>query len=41
MLIESAGIKYTTGVIDLGALLIWDKPVTGNYTGWDYGEWIA
>lgn len=41
MLIESAGIKYTTGVIDLGALLIWDKPVTGNYTGWDYGEWVA
>lgn len=41
MLIESAGIKYTTGVIDLGALLIWDKAVTSNYTGWDYGEWIA
>lgn len=41
MLIESAGIKYTTAVIDLGALLIWDKAVTGNYTGWDYGEWIA
>ena len=41
MLIESAGIKYTTGVIDLGALLIWDKAVTANYTGWDYGEWIA
>ena len=41
MLIESAGIKYTTGVIDLGALLIWDKAVTAKYTGWDYGEWVA
>lgn len=41
MLIESAGIKYTTGVINLGALLIWDKAVTSNYTGWDYGEWAA
>lgn len=41
MLIESAGIKYTTGVIDLDALLIWDKDVTATYTGWDYGEWVA
>lgn len=41
LLIKSAGIVYTTNQLNLTSLLIWDKEVTGEYTGWDYGEWIA
>lgn len=41
LLIKSAGIVYTTSQLNLASLLIWDKQVSGEYTGWDYGEWIA
>lgn len=41
LLIKSAGIVYTTSQLNLKSLLIWDKQVSGEYTGWDYGEWIA
>lgn len=38
--IESMGIEYLYSIQNYNKILIWDKAVDNEYTGWDYGEWI-
>lgn len=37
--IQSLGINYSFTIISIENVLIWDKAVDANYTGWDGGIW--